>query len=202
MSSDRRADPAVRAPRVRRQTNLAAIVVLTAVWVLLWDEVSLFLVLTGVGLAVLVGLVFPLPPIDLHGRFRPVQALRLLGRLLVDAFRASVDVVTLAFRLGTVPRSSIVRVRLRSRFDLYLTLTAELVSLVPGTIVLEVHRATGTLYLHVLGATDDAAIEEATRAVLEAEARVLRTFGSASEVAALEAGQPQPDPYEVAGEVS
>ncbi|HEX8489017.1 MAG TPA: Na+/H+ antiporter subunit E, partial [Propionibacteriaceae bacterium] len=174
----------------------------TAVWVLLWDEVSLFLVLTGVGLAVLVGLVFPLPPIDLHGRFRPVQALRLLGRLLVDAFRASVDVVTLAFRLGTVPRSSIVRVRLRSRFDLYLTLTAELVSLVPGTIVLEVHRATGTLYLHVLGATDDAAIEEATRAVLEAEARVLRTFGSASEVAALEAGQPQPDPYEVAGEVS
>ena len=185
---------ALEAPRARRRVNLPAVVVLTAVWVLLWDEVSLFLVITGVLLAVLVGLVFPLPPIDLHGRFRPVQGLRLLAQLLVDAFRASLDVVTLAFRFGTVPRSSIIRVQLRSRSDLYLTLTAELVSLVPGTIVLEVHRATSTLYLHVLGATDTAAVEEACRAVLEAEARVLRTFGSAAEVAALDAGLPQPDP--------
>jgi len=147
-----------------------------------------------------VGLVFPLPPIELHGRFRPAMALRLLGRLLVDAFRASVDVVALAFRFGTVPRSSIVRVRLRSRFDLYLTLTAELVSLVPGTIVLEAHRSTGTLYLHILGATGDAAIEEAVRAVYEAEARVLRTFGSTAELAALRADRPQPDHDDVVRE--
>ena len=128
-------------PRPRRRVNPPAVVVLTLVWVLLWDEVSLFIVLTGALLAVGVGLVFPLPPIDLHGRFRPVQGARLLVRLLVDAFRASVDVVALAFRFGTTPRSSIVRVQLRSRSDLYLTQTAELVSLVPGTIVLEVHRA-------------------------------------------------------------
>jgi len=177
-------------PRPRRRVNLTAVVVLTVVWVLLWDQVSLFVVLTGVLLAVLVGLVFPLPPIDLHGRFRPVQGLRLLGRLLADAFRASVGVVALAFRFGTVPRSSIVRVQLRSRSDLYLTQTAELVSLVPGTIALEIHRATSTLYLHVLGAADD----EAVQAVLDAEARVLRTFGSAAEVAALDAGEPQPGP--------
>jgi multicomponent Na+:H+ antiporter subunit E len=111
-------------------------------------------------------------------------------------------VVALAFRFGTVPRSSIVRVQLRSRFDLYLTLTAELVSLVPGTIVLEVHRTTGTLYLHILGATDDAAIEEAVAAVYEAEARVLRTFGSAAELAALQADRPQPDHDDVVREVS
>lgn len=188
-------------PRARRRVNLPAVVVLTVVWVLLWDEVSLFVVLTGALLAVAVGLVFPLPPIDLHGRFRPVQGVRLLARLLVDAFRASVDVVALAFRFGTVPRSSIVRVQLRSRSDLYLTQTAELVSLVPGTIVLEVHRATSTLYLHVLGATDDVAIDAAVEAVLDAEARVLRTFGSAAEVAALDAGRPQPDP-DVDGEAA
>lgn len=181
-------------PRARRGVNPAAVVVLTVVWVLLWDQVTLFVVLTGVLLAVLVGLVFPLPPIDRHGRFRLVPGLRLLVRLLVDAFRASVDVLALAFRPGAVPRSSIVRVQLRSRSDLYLTQTAELVSLVPGTIVLEVHRATSTLYLHVLGATDDAAIDAAVQAVLDAEARVLRAFGSAAEVAALEAGRPQPGP--------
>lgn len=175
-----------------RRFHPVSLVVLTGVWVLLWDQISLFLVLTGLLLALLVGLVFPLPPIDLHGQFRPLQGLRLVGRLLADAFRASVDVVRLAFRFGTVPRSSIVRVQLRSRFDLYLTMTAEQVSLVPGTIVLEVHRATGTLYLHVLGATDQAAIASAVKGVFDAEARALRTFGSAAEIAALEAGEPQP----------
>jgi multicomponent Na+:H+ antiporter subunit E len=185
--------------RRARHFSPAALVVLTGVWMLLWDQVSLFLVLTGLLVALLVGLVFPLPPIDLHGRFRPLQGLRLVARLLVDASRASVDVVRLAFRFGTVPRSSIIRVQLRSRSDLYLTVTAEQVSLVPGTIVLEVHRATSTLYLHVLGATDEAAIASAVQGVFDAEARALRTFGSAAEVAALEVGDPQPESDDAAG---
>ncbi len=178
--------------RRRRRLNPAAIVVLTLVWVLLWDGISLFIVITGVLLAVVVGLIFPLPPIDLHGRFRPWQGLRLLGRLAVDVMRSSVEVVSLALRFGAAPRSSIVRVRLRSHSDLYLTQTAELVTLVPGTLVLESHRATSTLYVHVLGATDDAAVEAAAHSVRDAEERVLRTFGSAAEVAALDAGEPLP----------
>lgn len=186
------------APRVRRRISPAASIVLTVVWVLLWDEVSLFIVLTGLLLALLVGVVFPLPPIDLHGQFRPLQGLRLVARLVTDAFRASVDVVRMAFRFGTVPRSSIIRVQLRSRSDIYLTLTAEQVSLVPGTIVLEAHRSTGMLYLHVLGATDEATIAKAVEDALSAEARALRALGSAAEVAALEAGEPQPVPDDAA----
>ena len=197
-AAQRAAAPPVPTPRPHRRLHFTPLVVLTGVWVLLWDQVSLFVVLTGVLLAVLVGLVFPLPPIDLHGRFRPVRGLELVVRLLADAFRASLDVVALAFRFGTVPHSSIIRVQLRSHSDLYLTQVAELVSLVPGTIALEVHRASSTLYLHVLGATD----EEAVQAVLDAEARVLRTFGSAAEVAALDAGEPQPGRQQVEGEES
>ena len=195
-------EPSPDRARPARRFHPAALVVLTGVWALLWDEISLFLVLTGLLLALLVGLVFPLPPIDLHGRFRPLQGLKLVARLLADAFRASVDVVRLAFRFGTVPRSSIVRVQLRSRSDLYLTVTAEQVSLVPGTIVLEAHRATSTLYLHVLGATDEAAIAAAVQGVFDAEARALRTFGSAEEVAALDAGNPQPKSDDPAGGTS
>ena len=182
------------APRIRRRVSPAALVVLTVVWMLLWDQVSLFIIVTGLLLALLVGVVFPLPTIDLHGTLRPLEGLRMVARLLADAFRASVDVVRMAFRFGQVPRSSIIRVQLRSRSDLYLTLTAELVSLVPGTIVLEAHRSTSTLYLHVLGATDCATIARAEQDALDAEARVLRTLGSAAEVAALEAGEPQPVP--------
>jgi multicomponent Na+:H+ antiporter subunit E len=184
--------PTGSAPRIRRRVSPAAFVVLTVVWVLLWDEISLFIILAGLLLALLVGVVFPLPAIDLHGRVRPLQGLRMVARLLADAFRASVEVVKMAFHFGLVPRSSIIRVQLRSRSDLYLTMTAELISLVPGTIVLEAHRSTSTLYLHVLGATDEATIVRAKQDALAAEARVLRTLGSAAEVAALEAGEPQP----------
>lgn len=175
-----------------RALHLPAIVVLTAVWVLLWDQVSVFILVTGVLLAIAVSLVFPLPPIELHGRIRPLGLIRLGIRLLADLVRSSVTVVALAFRVGATPRSAIVRVRLRTRSDLYLTQTAELVSLVPGTIVLEVHRSTHTLYLHVLDTVEPADLDRAVRDVLDAEARVLRAFGSAAEIAALESGGAMP----------
>jgi multicomponent Na+:H+ antiporter subunit E len=164
-------------------------VVLTAVWVLLWDRPSLFLVLTGVLLAVGVTLVFTLPPIELHGgRLRVAALARLAGRLLADLVRSSFGMVGLAFRLRRTPRSAIIRVQLRSRSDLYLTQTAELVSLVPGTIVLDARRATSTLYLHVLDTVEPDDLARAAQDVLDAEARIIRAFGSAEEIAALEAG--------------
>lgn len=172
--------------RPRHRPHLPAVVVLTLVWVLLWDDISVFIVATGVLLALLVGLVFPLPPIELHGRIRPLGLLRLGAQLLFDVARSSVAVVVLAFRFGSTPRSAILRVQLRSRSDLYLTQTAELVSLVPGTIVLEAHRSTSTLYLHVLDTVSEAQLEQARYDVLAAEARVLRAFGSAAEIAELD----------------
>ena len=128
----------------RRRPSLAAVVVLTVTWVLLWDRVSLFLVVTGVLLSVLVFVVFPLPRIERSGRVRLPALARLVGRLLVDVVRSSVRVVALAFSRRT-PRGAIIRVQLRSRSDLITTITAELVSLVPGSIVLEVRRADSTL---------------------------------------------------------
>ena len=165
----------------RRRPSLAAVVVLTVTWALLWDRVSLFIVLTGVLLSVLVFLVFPLPRIERDGRVRPVALARLVGRLGLDVVRSSVRVVGLAFSART-PRGAIIRVQLRSRSDLVLTLTAELVSLVPGSIVLEVRRAGSTLYLHVLDTVEPAALEQAAQDVLDAEARVLRAFGTDEEV--------------------
>ncbi len=179
--------------RPRHRPHLPAVVVLTAVWVLLWDQVTLFTILTGVLVALAVGLVFPLPPIELHGRIRPVGLARLVGRLLLDVIRSSFSVVALAFRFGQTPHSAIIRVQLRSRSDLYLTQTAELVSLVPGTIVLEAHRAISTLYLHVLDTVSEADLVRAERDVLAAEDRVVRAFGSDAEIEALETGGPWPD---------
>jgi multicomponent Na+:H+ antiporter subunit E len=162
--------------------------------VLLWAHPSAFILLTGVLLALLIGLVFPLPPIELHGRIRLVGLAHLVLRLLTDVVTSSLAVVRLAFRFGTAPGSAIIRVPLRSRSDLYLTQTAELVSLVPGTIVVEARRSTSTLYLHVLDTVSDAELERAAQGVRDAEARVIRAFGSRQEIAELR--DPHPEPAE------
>jgi multicomponent Na+:H+ antiporter subunit E len=44
------------------------------------------------------------------------------------------------------------------------------------------------LYLHVLDAVEPDDLARAVQDVLDAEARVIRAFGSAAEIAALEAG--------------
>jgi len=87
---------------------------------------------------------------------------------------------------------TIIRVRLWSRSDLYLTATSELVSLVPGTLVVEVHRDSSTLYLHVLNQTDPEGLARAERDALAAERRVIEALGADDEIAALRDGRPYP----------
>ncbi len=191
MSGAGQTDRTDEADVARRRPSLAAVVVLTVTWSLLWDSVSLFIVLTGVLLSLGVFVMFPLPRIERDGHVRPLALARLVGRLLLDVVRSSVRVVGLAFARRT-PRSAIIRVQLRSRSDLITTLTTELVSLVPGSIVLEVRRASSTLYLHVLDTVEPAALAQAAQDVLDAEARALRAFGTDAEIAALDAGTPLP----------
>jgi multicomponent Na+:H+ antiporter subunit E len=76
----------------------------------------------------------------------------------------------------------VIGVRLRSHSDLYLTVTAELASLVPGSLVIEAHRLTGMLYLHVLDAEAAGGVEAHRAAVLELEERVLRALASDAEL--------------------
>jgi multicomponent Na+:H+ antiporter subunit E len=79
----------------------------------------------------------------------------------------------------------VVRVDLRTHSDLYLTLTSELVTLVPGSLVMEARRQESVLYLHVMDVRTEADVASARRMVLQAEERVVRSFGSDDEVAML-----------------
>ena len=101
-----------------------------------------------------------------EGRLRPLGILRLFTVFARDVVVASVVVSIQAFRRRP-PRSAVIRVRLRSSSDLYLTLTAEFCSLVPGSLVVEAHRLTSTLYMHVLDAGGADGIEDARRRVLD-----------------------------------
>ncbi len=169
-----------RAP-ARLVRQWPTVVWLTVVWVLLWGNVAPGTVLAGLGVACLVVLAARMPSVSFHGRVRPWGLARLVARLAADIVRASTQVALLALTPRRVPHGAVVRVQLRTRSDLYLTLTAQLTSLVPGSLVVEAHRLSGVLYVHVLDVGPQGA-EAARRSVLDQEERVLRALASPAEL--------------------
>ncbi|NTW41294.1 MAG: Na+/H+ antiporter subunit E [Cellulomonadaceae bacterium] len=170
----------------RRRTlgfQVLATLWLTAVWVMLWGGLSVANVAGGLVLAVLVARVLPMPPVEFHGRLHPLSMLYLAYRFGVDLVVASAQVAALALSPRRRPRSALIGVQLRSHSDLYLTMTAQLCSLVPGSVVVEAHRITGMLYLHVLDLDTTGGVDAARRHVLDTEARVLRAIASDDELA-------------------
>lgn len=171
----------------RRRRRLAeqwpTILWLAVVWVMLWGSLTWGNVLAGIGIALFVTVLMPLPTIDFHGRVRPLGILVLLLRFFWELVVASVEVSLYAFRFGSVPRGAVVGVKLRSSSDLYLTLVAEISSLVPGSLVIEAHRNTGMLYLHVLDIASYGGPDRVREHTLELEARVMRALASDDELA-------------------
>lgn len=176
-------------PRARSRLRAAQwpmVLGLTALWMLLWGTPSAANALTGVVVGAVVCVVFPLPPIETRVRLRPLGVLRFAGRFAIDMVASSWRLNR--YILGTRrPLSAVVAVRLRAPGDLMLTITSAAVCAVPGSNVLDVHRPSGTVYLHVVGAGKEAEREQARYEVLRLEARVVRAFGTRADVAALDA---------------
>ncbi len=166
---------------------------LTVIWVLLWGSFTPLTMVGGVLVAVVVLTVFPLPVVSYAGRIHPIGVARLAARFVVDLVVASVQVAALAFRFGHVPRSAIIAVELRAPSDLGLTLTAEALSLVPGSLIVEADRDKGVLYVHVLNVEDEAAADSFRQNVLDLETRIIRAFGSRPERAAISPGERRHD---------
>jgi multicomponent Na+:H+ antiporter subunit E len=165
-------------PARRRSLQLPVVLWLTVVWVALWGTVSVLHVLSGVVLAVLVTAVFPLPPLHMRLRPRPLALVWLILRFLWDVVVASyqVSVATLAFRRET--RNAVIEVDLQTESDIVLTVVAEMVSLVPGSLVVDARAATHTLYLHVFDVSTPAEVEAFREQVLDLERRVIHALGA------------------------
>jgi multicomponent Na+:H+ antiporter subunit E len=154
-------------------------------WSLLWDRITLGNIVSGLLVGLLVTLAFPLPSIEFGGRLRLHRLLVLVLHFVRDLAVASGQVVILAFS-PRPPRNSVIAVQLRTHSDFYLTLTSELVGLVPGSTVIEARRASSIVYLHLLDVSGKTALEQARQHVLEIEERVVRVFGSPDEIAAVQ----------------
>lgn len=162
-------------------TRLWAVLVLCLVWIMLWGTITPLNVAGGLLVGIIVVTVFPFPPVNLRGRFRPLRMLILVLRFLADMVMASFQVAWAAIRPAAPPRSALIEVQLISRSDLLEVITGELVSLVPGTLLIELDAANGRMWLHVLDGSTQRKVELARRRAREQEHRVIAAFGSPEE---------------------
>lgn len=139
-------------PARRRRLQVGPVLWLTTVWVLLWGNPSWANLLGGLAVAVAVLAAFPLPQLSTGVRVRPAAMAALVGWFLVDVVRASFHVSWVVLRPRPLPRSSVVTTRLSSDNELLQMVVAQMLSLVPGAIVVELDTGTRDLSMHVLGA--------------------------------------------------
>ncbi len=177
--------------RIRHQAAL--LIWLVLVWNLLWGTWSWANLLSGIAVAFVVTTLLPLPPVVGGVRVRPVGLLRFIGFFVVDLIRSAAQVAWLTCRPGGISRSAILRVQLRTDSDLLLTMIAESVTLVPGSIVIDLDREERALILHVLHVKDESDVERRRASVLAEEERVVRAFGSDRDIAALDGPAAQVD---------
>jgi multicomponent Na+:H+ antiporter subunit E len=176
-----------RVPSRRRGFQPRAILFVAVAWVLLWDRVTWGNILSGLLVGLVVTLAFPLPSVDFVGAVRPLRVTWLVLTFLADLVLASIQVTRLAFSRKPF-RNAVIEVPLRTTSDFYLTITAELNALVPGSVVLEARRSTSTIYQHLLDVDAPEDVEAGRAHVYAVETRVVRALGSNEEIAQLERG--------------
>lgn len=153
-----------------------AVLWLTLVWVMLWGAVTPITVVGGALVAVLLLALFPLPHIFVRLRPRPWPLVVLVSRFLYDLVTASIEVAWLALRPGPPPGGVVMDMELMGDDELLQVLTGEMVTLVPGSVVIELDPATRVLTIHALDVRTRQEAERMRRRVRGQEARVLRAL--------------------------
>lgn len=149
------------------------------VYVILLGTFTLVSVLTAVVVVLVLRWVFPLPALPRDASLHPVGMVRLIARVLLEMARASGQIAWLAVRPGPPPATSVVAVRLRTDSDVVAVTTSMIITLLPGSLLVDLDRPSSTLYVHALGTHDPG--QAAKDQVAMIEHRVAEALGSAQD---------------------
>ena len=167
---------------LRTRPSLTTLLSLAAIWVFLWGDLSWGNVIAGLLLGWFVTMITPMPRAIHRGwAMRPTAVVRLAVFFLRDVVHAALQISWMALK-GQQPKGGVIRVNLHAHSDQILAITAGMVSLVPGTIVVDVHRLAGTLYLHVFDEEMANGFDAAHHAAVAQEERILRAIGTKEEL--------------------
>ncbi len=149
---------------------------LVLVWVLLWGKASAANILGGLAVAVLITVLLPLPLVPVEGRVHPLSLLKLMVVVAYELGLSSLQVAWLAIRPGPPPRSAVLRARLAIKSDLVLALAVNILTLIPGSMVLEIDQERRLIYVHVIDVDSEKAVTRFYRQVEQMERLLVATF--------------------------
>ncbi len=162
---------------MRRYTlRVWALCWLVLVWVLLWGNASVANIIGGLIVALLITLLLPLPVVPVEGRVHPVSLLRLLFVVAYELVLSSLQVAWLAIKPGPPPRSAVLRARLAIKSDLVLALAVNIITLIPGSMVLEIDQERRLVYVHVIDVGSEKAVARFYRQIEQMERLLVATF--------------------------
>ena len=135
-------------------------VLLATAWMALWGAFSVQSAVTGLLFGILSTLLFrqlyrPRSTRWRPRRLRPLQVLALGGIFLWELIKSTLSVTREVLRPTIRINPAIIAVPLDARSDVQITALANLVSLTPGTLSLEVSSDRRTLFVHALTIDDD-----------------------------------------------
>lgn len=177
----------IRRSKARRSILQQALLVLVlcALWIMLWDQFTVLNIVSGLALGILVTRWFYLPPIELSGRFNLYYAVQFVLWFTASMIVASVQVSWSAVRRRGVRAGSVIELDLHTRSDLLITAVSVVLGLIPGSICIEVDRPHSVIYVHVLDCSTEEAIDRAREQIYRIEHLLIATFGSAHDLTAL-----------------
>lgn len=186
---DQRIDDALDTAGVRHRATFKQewplLLLLIFVWGALWQDFSVGNLLFGAIVSIVIVNLFPLPPVVLPGRLNLWYCLKLFIWFLGQVVAASVQVAFLALTRGKKTRSSVIAVPLRTESDLIVTTVGHVLTLIPGSFVVDVDRSSSTLYLHYLNIDSDEEVEKARANIRDIERRLIMAIGSHDEYDAI-----------------
>lgn len=175
--------------------KLAPLVLPVVIWVLLWGDLSVANVASGIVVAVVLWLLFP----PLHrgepraAVVRPMAIARFGGHFAWSFLVANVEVAreVLRPRSRSRIRTAIVAIPVRGCSEGLLTTVANATTLTPGTMSVEASLDPPQLYVHVLSLQD---ASQVYADVARFNELVVRAFGSREQIAALDEPPGEPVP--------
>ena len=186
---DQRIEAALATSGVRHRATLKQewplLLLLLFVWGALWQDFSLANMIFGAVIALVIVNLFPLPPVVLSGRINLWYCVKLFIWFLGQVVAASVHVAWLAMVRGKNTRSAIIAVPLRTGSDLIVMTVGHVLTLIPGSFVIDVDRSSSTLYLHYIDIQSPEDVEMARAAIRDIERRLIMAIGSRDEYEAI-----------------
>ena len=149
---------------------------LALVWVLLWGEVTLANVISGLIIALIITALLPMPAVPVEGRLHPISLLKLIALVIYYLVLSSIQVAWMAIRPGPPPLVAVIRAHLSLKSDLVLALAVNIFNLIPGSIVLEIDQDRRILYIHLIDVGSDSTVRRFNRQVERVERMLVDAF--------------------------